>query len=99
MNIALITGSSGLVGSESVEYFINKGMTVVGLDNDMRKTFFGDEASTAWNRDRLKEAHPEYRHEQVDIRDQEGRGVHEHHASGFLYRSGQTDAVAFSFED
>jgi len=71
MDIALITGSAGLIGSEAVEYFIQKEMTVVGLDNDMRKTFFGDEASTAWNRDRLKEAYPEYRHEQVDVRDHE----------------------------
>jgi len=48
MKIALITGSNGLVGSESVEFFIKKKFTVIGIDNDFRKFFFGKEASTEW---------------------------------------------------
>ena len=46
MSIILITGSSGLVGSESVNFFSNKGFDVIGIDNDLRKFFFGNEAST-----------------------------------------------------
>lgn len=53
--IALVTGSSGLIGSESVRFFIEKGYRVVGIDNNMRKYFFGDEASTKWQADLLKE--------------------------------------------
>ena len=44
--IALVTGSQGLVGSEAVKFLINKGLDVVGIDNDSRKYFFGKEAST-----------------------------------------------------
>ncbi|ACI20595.1 NAD-dependent epimerase/dehydratase family protein [Thermodesulfovibrio yellowstonii] len=71
MNIALITGSAGLIGSESVRFFAQKGFTIVGIDNDMRKVFFGEEASTRWNLERLKEEVPEYIHYEVDIRDQQ----------------------------
>ena len=70
MSVAIITGSAGLIGSEAVGYFIEKGLTVVGIDNDMRSKFFGKEASTAWNRDRLTSTHgAKYIHESVDIRD------------------------------
>lgn len=69
MKICIVTGSAGLIGSESVEFFAAKGFQVVGIDNGMRKYFFGPEASTAWNRDRLKETVPSYRHYDEDIRD------------------------------
>ena len=46
MSIVLITGSSGLVGSESVNFFSKKGFDVIGIDNNLRKFFFGNEAST-----------------------------------------------------
>lgn len=70
MNTVLITGSAGLIGSESVSFFCERGFKAVGLDNDMRKTFFGEEASTKWNRHRLLEKYPEqYIHHDVDIRD------------------------------
>ena len=71
MEIALITGSSGLIGSESTRFFSKKGFKIVGIDNDMRKVFFGNEASTDWNRKRLEEEIPEYTHYDVDIRDEE----------------------------
>lgn len=69
MDIALITGSAGLIGSEAVEFFAEKAFTVLGLDNDMRKYFFGAEASTRWNEERLKGAVLGYRHFNADIRD------------------------------
>lgn len=69
MDVALITGSAGLIGSESARFFSRKGFKVVGLDNDMRQYFFGAEASTDWNRVRLQEEFREYEHHNVDIRD------------------------------
>ena len=70
MSIALITGAAGLVGSEAVRYFAAKGMHVVGIDNDMRKYFFGPEASTEWMRKQLEATIPNYQHYSIDIRDQ-----------------------------
>ena len=71
MSVAIISGSAGLVGSETVAYFAAKGMDVVGIDNGMRKEFFGEEASTAWVRDRLKREIRSYNHHDVDIRNQD----------------------------
>ena len=69
MNIALITGSAGLIGSEAVVFFSEKFDLIIGIDNDMRAYFFGRDASTQWNRNRLTEQYPNYRHFNVDIRD------------------------------
>ena len=70
MSIAIVTGSAGLIGSEASRYFAEQGMTVVGVDNDMRRKFFGDEASTRWNRERLEsELGARYEHASLDIRD------------------------------
>lgn len=69
MDVAVITGSAGLIGSEAVRFFSRLGMHVVGIDNDMRKFFFGDEASTEWNRKRLENEISNYEHYNVDIRD------------------------------
>jgi CDP-paratose 2-epimerase len=72
VSLAVITGSTGLIGSEAASYFGGLGMDVVGIDNDMRKVFFGPDASTAWNRSRLeKELGRAYRHHAVDIRSRE----------------------------
>lgn len=71
MKHILITGSGGLIGSESVKFFSQKGFSVTGIDNDMRKYFFGDEASTGWNVSNLKEIIPSYQHISADIRDKE----------------------------
>jgi len=68
MNIALITGSAGLIGSEAVAFFANKFDLVVGIDNNLRQYFFGAEASTDWNRHRLQEQFDNYRHHPADIR-------------------------------
>lgn len=69
MRRALITGSSGLIGSEAVRFFCERGFYVVGIDNDMRSYFFGKSASTVWNRDILTKAYKNYTHENFDIRD------------------------------
>ena len=69
MSVAIVTGSAGLIGSEAVRFFSELGMTVVGIDNDMRRVFFGDEASTEWNRKRLERDISAYVHESFDIRD------------------------------
>ena len=72
MKIVLITGSAGLIGSEAVRFFCDKGYTVVGIDNNMRQTFFGEDASTDWNRQRLSSLYQDkYIHHDIDIRDQE----------------------------
>lgn len=73
MSVAVITGSAGLIGSEAALYFGRTGMEVVGIDNDMRGVFFGEEASTAWNRRRLEaEMGASYHHHDLDIRDRDG---------------------------
>ena len=54
MSIVLITGSSGLIGSESVDFFCKKGFDVLGIDNNLRKFFFGKDGSTTWVRNSLK---------------------------------------------
>ena len=70
MSIVVVTGSAGLIGSEASRHFAEKGLTVVGIDNDMRKEFFGDEASTLWQRQQLQnELGKNYRHVDGDIRD------------------------------
>ena len=69
MSVAVISGSAGLVGAECVREFTERGMEVVGIDNDMRRTFFGDEASTNWVRRRLEADHPSYHHCEHDVRD------------------------------
>ena len=75
MNIALITGSAGLIGSCAARFFHDKGYRVVGIDNDMRRYFFGDEASTRWNRRALEDRLPNYTHHEADIRDAAALGA------------------------
>jgi CDP-paratose 2-epimerase len=70
VSAAVITGSAGLVGSEAVRHFAGLGLEVAGIDNDMRKQFFGPEASTEWQQKELALV-PGYRHYAFDIRDRE----------------------------
>jgi CDP-paratose 2-epimerase len=73
VGVAIITGSGGLIGSEASRHFASLGLSVVGIDNDMRQAFFGPDSSTAWNVERLQsELGRSYRHEHVDIRDADG---------------------------
>jgi CDP-paratose 2-epimerase len=69
MAVLVVTGSAGLVGSESARLFHERGWDIVGVDNDMRSHFFGAEASTAGNRRKLQADLPNYTHAAVDIRD------------------------------
>src|SRR5271165_838196 len=65
----LVTGSSGLIGSEVVAFFSSEGWEVHGLDNNMRRDFFGPQGDTVWNRKRLERDFPNFRHRELDIRD------------------------------
>ncbi len=64
----LVTGSSGLIGSEVVSFFCGLGWTVHGIDNNMRKVFFGAQGDTSWNRNRLQTNFESFRHHELDIR-------------------------------
>ena len=68
-NTIIVTGSAGLIGSETVKRFAAEGRHIVGIDNDMRSRFFGAEASTRSTRDQLMETIPDYEHHDIDIRD------------------------------
>src|SRR5215471_10338174 len=69
MKFILVTGSSGLIGSEAVEHFDRQGHGVHGLDNNMCAVFFGEPGDTAWNRDRLLKITKNFTHHDLDIRD------------------------------
>jgi CDP-paratose 2-epimerase len=70
MPVAIITGAGGLIGSEAVDFFVEEGFDVVGIENDMRARFFGPESSTSHVTQRLVEAYPtQFRWENADIRD------------------------------
>jgi CDP-paratose 2-epimerase len=69
MSVAVVTGSAGLIGSETSRRFHTEGLDIVGIDNDMRARFFGQEASTTRTREGLLRDLKKYRHEEIDIRD------------------------------
>jgi CDP-paratose 2-epimerase len=85
MGVAVVTGSGGLIGSEAARFLAGRGFTVLGLDNDLRQHFFGNEASTRWAINELEtQLGKRYRHHSVDIRDrpavecifrEHGRGI------------------------
>ena len=67
----LVTGSSGLIGSEAVRYFDRRGAKVFGIDNNMRADFFGPGGDTTWTLRHLRETCPRFEHRDLDIRDRE----------------------------
>lgn len=70
MDIAVVTGASGLIGAEATRFFAKQGMVVVGIDNNMREYFFGESASTSWSEERLKnELGSNFKPYNADIRD------------------------------
>src|SRR5215212_3923918 len=69
MNICIITGSAGLIGSEAVNFFSDKFDLIAGIDNNLRQYFFGEDGSNEWNKHRLQEQFPSYKHYNIDIRD------------------------------
>ena len=68
----LVTGSSGLIGSEVTGYFHSLGFEVHGIDNNQRAVFFGPQGDTRWSQNRLIETLPEFRHHELDIRERQG---------------------------
>jgi CDP-paratose 2-epimerase len=72
MSVVVVTGSGGLIGSETARFFHEKGLAVVGIDNNLREYFFGADGSTVWNTERLQRELKHFTHEQLDIRDQPG---------------------------
>ena len=68
----LVTGSSGLVGSEVCIYFAEKGWEIHGVDNNQRAVFFGPQGDTRWNQKRLSSAIKNFHHHEIDIRDRGG---------------------------
>lgn len=68
----LVTGSSGLIGSEAVRFFDDLGFDITGVDNNMRADFFGPKGDTRWNRERLESECKRFKHRELDIRDRAG---------------------------
>lgn len=72
MKKMLVTGSSGLIGSEVCAYFHGQGWMIHGVDNNTRATFFGPQGDTRWNQRRLQADLKNFRHHELDIRDRKG---------------------------
>lgn len=72
MSRLLVTGSSGLIGSEMVTHFHAKGWEVHGVDNNQRAVFFGAAGDTRWNQERLAKLCPGFVHHELDVRDRDG---------------------------
>ncbi len=68
MSIVIITGSSGLVGSEAVNFFSKKGFDVIGIDNNLRRFFFGKDGSTLWLKSKLLKNNKKFKNFSIDIR-------------------------------
>jgi len=72
MSTAVVTGAAGLVGSETVRFLHSKGMEVIGIDNNLREYFFGQDGSTRWKSEELNSSLRGYRHIDLDVRDKDG---------------------------
>ena len=81
----LVTGSSGLIGSEAVEYFDRQGHNIIGVDNNMRRMFFGPQGDTLWNLERLKKSARHFTPLALDIRDRD--------AIATLFRENRFDLI------
>jgi CDP-paratose 2-epimerase len=104
MQSVIVTGSSGLIGSEVATYFHRQGFTVHGLDNNQRAIFFGPQGDTRWSQRRLVETLPNFRHHELDIRNRQGLLdlVKELRPSGIIHTAAQPShdrAAAIPFED
>ncbi len=104
MKKILITGSSGLIGSETVRYFDALGWQTFGLDNNMRARFFGADGDTEWNRRKLAADCPRFVHRELDIRDRAGvlQAVEEIHPDLIVHCAAQPShdlAAKIPFED
>lgn len=72
MKKLLVTGSSGLIGSEVCEFFARDGWQIHGVDNNQRAVFFGPQGDTRWNQQRLATSLTDFHHHELDIRNREG---------------------------
>ncbi len=72
MKTIIVTGSAGLIGSEAVRHYDARGVRVVGIDNNMRRSFFGPDGDTGWQREQLRSSCRAYQHADLDIRDRKG---------------------------
>ena len=68
----LVTGSSGLIGSEVCSYFAGQGYEIHGVDNNQRAVFFGNQGDTRWNQARLESVLTRFQHHELDIRNRQG---------------------------
>ena len=71
MRRVLVTGSSGLIGSEAVAFFDERGWEVHGVDNNLRRDFFGPDGDTTWNLERLRRQTRRFVHHDRDVRDRD----------------------------
>jgi CDP-paratose 2-epimerase len=104
MKSILVTGSSGLIGSEVVKYFHSLGYSLHGIDNNQREIFFGSQGSTRWSQQRLMESLPNFCHHELDIRDRQGviNLVKELKPSGIVHTAAQPShdrAASIPFDD
>jgi CDP-paratose 2-epimerase len=100
----IVTGSSGLIGSEAVLHFESLGYRVVGVDNNMRADFFGPQGDTSWNLERLHSATKHFSHVPLDIRDRAGvlRFVEETRPAAIIHCAAQPShdlAASRPFDD
>ena len=104
METILVTGPSGLIGSEVCLHFSSRGNRVHGLDNNQRAVFFGPEGDTRWNRRRVQSLVPTYVHHEVDVRDRSAilNLVSELQPSAIIHAAAQPShdlAASIPFED
>lgn len=104
MKKILITGSSGLIGSEVCVFFANKGWEIHGVDNNQRAVFFGNQGDTRWNQQRLETTLKNFHHHEMDIRNREGiiKLIHDVAPDAIVHTAAQPShdrAAAIPFED
>lgn len=103
-SICLVTGSSGLIGSEVAAFFHQQGLVIHGVDNNQREQFFGPQGNTRWNQERLERALPRFTHHELDMRDRPGvlRLVEELRPAVIVHTAAQPShdlAAKIPFED
>src|SRR5687768_542786 len=104
MKTLLVTGSSGLIGSEVCAFFDAQGWNIHGVDNNQRAVFFGEAGDTRWNQRRLQKTLRAFTHHELDIRDRAGvlRLVAEVRPDAIVHTAAQPShdrAAAIPFDD